>query len=284
MNTLNQTYKDLAIPYFAEVFNHIDEVLKALQIPYYLIGVNSIAIQLLQEGIKPNRGTKDIDFAIMIESIKQFDEVVTSLEKSGFNKAKAPWTLFHPMYNVAIDLLPFGTIEEHDTVNFNKRYTDLHVLGFKEVLENTVPIQIEQKIANVPPLAGMIVLKFIAWFDRPEERTNDPADILTIIDEYYHIAEDKLYTEHFDLLANAAEPFDRRLIAAQLLGREIASIVNKSERVKERVMHVIDQALQFDTYTTSFLYVWAYERGWTLDYAHKLLNHLRLGIIEGLEN
>ena len=72
-NTLNKTYKELAIPYFNEVFNIIDNTLLKLNIPYYLVGVSAVALELLKEGIKPSRGTKDIDFAIMIGSITEFE-------------------------------------------------------------------------------------------------------------------------------------------------------------------------------------------------------------------
>lgn len=111
MTTSGQTYKELAIPYFKEVFQIIDEILSERGIPYYLVGVNAIALELLESGHKPSRGTKDIDFAVMISSIKAFDEVADQLVTKGFNKVKAPWTLYHPQYKVVIDLLPFGEVE-----------------------------------------------------------------------------------------------------------------------------------------------------------------------------
>ena len=185
MNSLNQTYKELAIPHFKEVFDIIDEIMIHHEIPYYLIGVSAIALELLKNGIKPSRGTKDIDFAIMISSINEYENLSASLVKEGFNNVKAPWTFYSDKFNVAIDLLPFGDIEEQDTVQFNERYSDLHVLGFKEVLENPEKIQIEEKIVNIPPLPGMVVLKLIAWSDRPEERENDLTDILRIIEHYF---------------------------------------------------------------------------------------------------
>ena len=43
MSTLNQSYKELAIPYFKEVFDIIDEIMIEHGVPYYLIGVNAIA-------------------------------------------------------------------------------------------------------------------------------------------------------------------------------------------------------------------------------------------------
>ncbi len=111
MSKLNQTYKELAIPHFSEVFNIIDTVMKQLSVPYYLIGANAIALELLKEGIKPNRGTKDIDFAIMLSSMKEYENIRKALEAKGFRKAKEPWTYFYEKENVVIDLLPFGQIQ-----------------------------------------------------------------------------------------------------------------------------------------------------------------------------
>ena len=198
MNSLNQTYKELAIPHFKEVFDIIDEIMIHHEIPYYLIGVSAIALELLKNGIKPSRGTKDIDFAIMISSINEYENLSASLVKEGFNNVKAPWTFYSDKFNVAIDLLPFGDIEEQDTVQFNERYSDLHVLGFKEVLENPEKIQIEEKIVNIPPLPGMVVLKLIAWSDRPEERENDLTDILRIIEHYFEHNFDEIVEFHHD--------------------------------------------------------------------------------------
>lgn len=86
MSTSNQTYKELAIPYFKETFDCIDEIMQELQIPYYLIGVSAIALELLKQGIKPSRGTKDIDFAVMISSIAAYEKISATLELKGFKK------------------------------------------------------------------------------------------------------------------------------------------------------------------------------------------------------
>lgn len=51
MNTSNQTYKELAIPYFKETFDCIDQIMTSHKIPYYLIGVNAMALKLLNKGI-----------------------------------------------------------------------------------------------------------------------------------------------------------------------------------------------------------------------------------------
>ncbi len=90
MNTSGTSYKELAIPYFKQVFKLVDTVMKERGIPYYLVGVNAIALEMLKKGIKPGRGTKDIDFAVMVSTIKEYDRLVNDLVAKGFNKAKAP--------------------------------------------------------------------------------------------------------------------------------------------------------------------------------------------------
>lgn len=279
-NSSNKTYKELAIPYFLEVFQIVDEVLSKLSIPYYLIGASAIALELLKTGIGPSRGTKDIDFAIMISSLKEFDDVVINLEEKGFHKAKAPWTLYHPEYNVAIDLLPFGQIEERDTVNFNGRFIDLHVLGFKEVLSETEQVEIEEKIAQIPPLHGMIILKLVSWSDRPEDRDNDLKDILLIIKKYYGIEWEDILSSHFDTIPEG--DFDELMIAARVLGRKAGEILSQSKRLADRVIDVLRRNSE-NIGNTPIGEEWARQNDWTVEYAVQIIKELIQGIIETLE-
>jgi predicted nucleotidyltransferase len=279
INTSNQTYKELAIPYFNEVFLIIDEVLAQNKIPYYLVGVSAVALELLKDGIRPSRGTKDIDFAIMIASLTEFDNVVKQLETKGFKKAKAPWTLYHDDYNTAIDLLPFGQIEENDTINFTERHIDLHVLGFKEVLEESVSVPIEEKIAQIPPLHGMLILKLIAWNDRPEDRDNDLKDILLIIKTYFLFNLDDILTHHYDTLPDG--DFDKILIGAKVLGRKAAEILIKSDKVKNRVIEVLINNTN-NIHKAPIAERWARENEWTMEYAMKIINEIKIGIEENL--
>lgn len=275
MSTSNQTYKELAIPYFKESFDCIDEVMQELQIPFYLIGVSAIALELLKEGIKPSRGTKDIDFAVMISSIAAYEEISIAIEARGFKKVAAPWTFYSDTFKVAIDLLPFGEIEENYTVNFNERYTDLHVLGFSEVMEEAVQVEIEEKIANIPPLPGMVILKLIAWSDRPEERENDLSDILRIIQHYYNLKWDEIVEKHYDTLDK--EPFDQLLIAAEVLGRDSRLYLQKSEAISERVLKVLETNLE-EASKSAIAKDWARKLDKEIEYAFALLGAFQKGI------
>lgn len=275
MSTSNQSYKELAIPYFREVFEVIDKAMIQHQIPYYLIGVSAITLELLKKGIKPSRGTKDIDFAIMISSMEQYERLGDTLVQHGFNRVKAPWTFYSEQYNIAIDILPYGKIEEQHTVQFNQRYSDLHVLGFKEVLEETEKVEIEEIIVNIPPLPGMIILKLVAWSDRPEERENDLADILRIIEHYFDHNFDEIVELHNDTFD---DEFDQLLISAEVLGRKARNILLKSEVLEKRILNVLDTNIN-DKQESKIAKDWASKKGWEMEYALKVLRAFQKGIL-----
>ncbi|MFB6319151.1 hypothetical protein [Saccharicrinis sp. FJH54] len=277
MSTLSQSYKELAIPYFKEVFDIIDEIMIKHAVPYYLIGVNALALELLKDGIKPGRGTKDIDFAIMISSFDEYEDISASLRKKDFNKVKAPWTFYSDKYNVAIDILPFGEVEERDTLKFNDRYSDLHVLGFKEILEDPEQVQIEEKIANIPPLPGMIILKLVAWSDRPEERGNDLADILKIIEYYFDDNFDEIVEHHNDTFPE--DGFDQLIIAAEVLGRKSKKYLDKSKTLMERIKTILENNLNIEI-ESDIAKEWARIKNWEIEYAFSILKSFQKGINE----
>ncbi|HAC14918.1 MAG TPA: hypothetical protein DCE78_03090 [Bacteroidetes bacterium] len=278
MNTSNQTYKELAIPYFKETFNCIDEIMQELAHPYYLIGVSAISLAMLKKEIKPTRGTKDIDFAVMVSSNHEYEKISVALETKGFKNVDNPWRFYSAKFNVAIDVLPFGEIEKDHIVNFNKRYTDLHVLGFREVMEEAEQIEIDEKIVNIPPLPGMVILKLIAWSDRPEHRGDDLPDILKIIQHYYDLAWDEIVDKHYDTLDR--EPFDQLLIAAEVLGRNARIYLLKSEAISARVFEILENNLK-DATKSTIAKEWARRIDSDVEYAFSLLTAFQKGIMHG---
>jgi predicted nucleotidyltransferase len=272
----NQSYKELAIPYFKEVFEIVDKLMHKHKIPYYLIGVSAIALELLRDKREPGRGTKDIDFAIMISSIEEYESLSESIVAEGFNKVEAPWTFYSDKFKIAIDVLPFGEIEENNRINFNERYTDLHVLGFKEVLEESKDVLIEDIIAQIPPLPGMVILKLVAWSDRPEERDNDLSDILRIIQYYFDLEYDEIVEYHHDTFTDADE-FDPFKIASEVLGRKAKFYLDKSEKLSKRILQVIEDNLK-EPETSKIAKDWARRKDWEIEYAFKILESFQKGL------
>ncbi len=280
MSTSNQSYKKLAIPYFKEVFEIIDEIMRKHEIPYYLIGVNAIALELLKEGIKPSRGTKDIDFAVMISSGEDYKKITKDLEEKNFAKVKAPWTFYNKAFSAVIDVLPFGEIEQEFTQNFDKRQIDLHVVGLKEVLEDSREVYIDEKLVQIPPLPGMIILKLVAWSDRPEDRGQDPGDILKIIKHYFDYNFDEILEEHNDVFPKGELDETGKLkIAARVLGRNARKYLNASESLERRVLEILEEHTLSAT-SSDFLKKWANQEDWDLDLAQEILFEFKTGITE----
>ncbi len=173
MSTSRHTYKLLAIPYFKEVFDIIDDIMQRHHTPYYLIGASAIALQLLRNDIKPGRGTRDVDFAIMTSSHEAYRLICKEMIENGFKERDFPCRFYSEKFNVAIDIIPWGDIEQSNTIRFPERKFEMHVLGMREVLSETIAIPIEDKEVYIPSLPGMIILKLVAWSDRPENREND---------------------------------------------------------------------------------------------------------------
>ena len=207
--------------------------------------------------------------------MKEYENISTALQAKGFNKVTAPWTFYSEKFKVAIDLLPFGEVEENYTINFNERYTDLHVLGFREVMEEAVQVEIEEKIANIPPLPGMVILKLIAWSDRPEERGDDLTDILRIIHHYFDLKWDEIVEQHYDILDK--EPFDQLLIAAEVLGRNSRLYLQKSKAISTRILKVLESNL-VDVSKSAIAREWARRLDTDVTYAFTLLSAFQKGI------
>jgi predicted nucleotidyltransferase len=277
MSTSGLSYKELSIPYFKEAFDTIDEVMVLHGVHYYLIGVTAVDLKLLEQGFTPSRGTKDIDFAVMVSTLGEYQSIIDSLTERGFNKVKAPWTVYHPTYNLVVDILPFGQIEQQDTVQFNERYTDLHVLGFKEVLSEPVESIIEEKIVRMPSFPGMVVLKLVSWNDRPEERDNDLYDILRIIDKYFEFNFDEIVEHHYDTFPDG--DLDRLIVAARVLGRNARRFLKNSVNLESRVLLVLKNNLM-DAENSTIARKWAVIRQCEINYAHSILSAFHVGITE----
>lgn len=278
MSISNQTYKQLAIPHFKEVFDIIDHIMQRHQTPYYLIGASAIALELLKNGIKPGRGTRDIDFAIMTASHEAYQTVYKAILEHGFQERDFPYRFYAEKFNVVIDILPFGDIEQNHTINFSDRKIEMHVLGMREVLSEAIAFPIEDKEVRIPSLPGIVILKLVAWSDRPENRENDLADILKIIQHYFDLAFDEIVQHHNDTFPEVGE-IDNMLVAARVLGRKASSILRKSFPLMGYVMQTLDANLG-EVEKSAIAKRWAREKNWTVEYAQKVLQSFHTGIVE----
>ena len=76
-------------------------------------------------------------------------------------------------------------------------------------------------IIKVSSLAGLALLKLIAWGERRHESNKDAQDFLTILKEYSNIELDRLYEEY---VPGDALEFDPDRLGAFLLGYDIGML------------------------------------------------------------
>ena len=189
-------------------------------------------------------GTKDVDFAVYIPEKEKFLDLKKYLEeKEGFrNSSQNQYVMFNSI-GQQVDLLPFGEIEVEGKVMIDGTgLTQIAVNGFREVYEVAlVPVEYEGghtfKVCSLP---GIVILKLVAYDDRPEIRQKDIRDISKIIQNYFDIETDLIYDRHLDLFDSKAE---LPLIAARVLGRQMQTILNRSSELKKRIVSIIEPAI-----------------------------------------
>ena len=227
-----------------EVFDALEEAFLALEIDFYLIGALARDVWFARAN-KTFRKSKDVDFAVLIGRHEEYDAVRAYLKKyKNFQDTKGNSFVMLTPTGIQIDILPFGSIEIDNDVKLDGvGLTSIRVNGFSEVYKSgTADITMQTGHAfKVATLPAIVLLKLIAFDDRPEKRHKDPRDISNIIAYYFEMQSDLIYNEHSDLFITAQ--FDKSLeeIASIVIGREIKKIIAENEELTKRIRNILTQ-------------------------------------------
>lgn len=218
----------------AEMYGIVEHEAQQLNISYFIIGATARDI-ILYHGFNAQleRGTRDIDFAIQLESWDNFHALKECLQDRGFyphnqhpyklnytSSKNEPWE---------IDILPFGQIADtdNDIAWPPEGEIKMSVLGFQEALESAWHVRISpQTMIKVASPIGVVLLKLIAWTERDAiTRRKDIQDIAYIISNYskvntiYEALYQDDYMQRFD--------YDEELATAALIATQLMSISSK---------------------------------------------------------
>lgn len=213
---------------------------------FYIIGALARDIWFSRGG-KQFRATKDVDFAVFVASEEQYQRVRELLnEKYGYKKStENPYAII-ATDNTELDILPFGEIAIDDTVHVSgEAMTTIHVNGFEEVYRGgTQDIVLETghkfKIATLP---SIVLLKLIAYDDRPEHRTKDPGDIALIIQHYFHLQGEYIYNNYANEFSNDDENRSLEQISAKIIGKEMQKLCTTNPTLRERLASIISREI-----------------------------------------
>ena len=152
--------------------------LRELGIPFGIVG--ALVPELLLD-VRPHRMTNDVDVAVVVEGLADFDLLKGRLADYGFTRTRLPHRLQHGDGGW-VDILPFSEAIARDGLELEEGIV-LNMAGFGHVVPNAVPIAIEGgPTLPLAPLPLYVLLKLVAFSDRKEPK--DLAGVLHCLEHY----------------------------------------------------------------------------------------------------
>ncbi len=210
--------------------------------PYLLAGATARDLLLhAAHGIDTRRATADVDLAFMVSTWDEYLALRKNLIASG-DFTEVPKSALHKLRfrrTLEVDIMPFGAIERPDrTIAWPpENATHLTMFGFKEAYAASItvvlPPDVRVQSVTLPALA---ILKLIAWENRRfEQPGKDAHDLVLIIRKYLDAGNhDRLHDELPDA---GGSPYDYEVAGAQLLGKDMAQLLDAAGR--ERLARLI---------------------------------------------
>ena len=265
---------------YQEILLALERGFKKFNIDYYLVGATARDVWMrgLHE-VPPRRATLDIDFAVMVNDNNIFallNDYLTSVE--GFSPVQGNAFRISGKNKKQVDLIPFGELAREGIVTIEGTgITSMNVEGFREVYEKaTEIIYTNNQQFKVCTLSGIVILKLIAWNDKPEIRTDDIADIAEIIKHYFHFNSDAIWDLHSDLFTGENDLDD---IASQYLGREIGNIISENPKLTEKLKRILEAGLT-DIKSNKLDELLGRNLDKSIEFARSLISHILAGIKE----
>lgn len=220
--------------------------LKTAGIDYFAVGAFARDVTMLAKGYTdtPTRKTKDVDLAVMVGSLDEFEKlkaVIGALADFTQHEKEPFRFVFQNAYD--IDFLPFGEIvNEKGQVELHaKKAFTLDMPGFDLVQPFAETVETEEGLTlNVSSLSGIVLLKLLAWQDRPS-RDKDIHDIEYILQNFMYLHLEEISGEElFDLYVGEVKLFDQ-LVSARFVGRQMGLMLQNDGRLKSRVQKLLEE-------------------------------------------
>ena len=248
-------------PLTVDVLRAVDPLARELQIPYFVVGAMARDILLTHVfGIKTGLGTRDVDFAVAVQNWPQFDLIKTRLIETG--KFQAAGQTHRLLYQIRegsngypLDIIPFrGAEQAGNLIVWPPALAEkMNVIGYEETLTAAIQVQIEPRLLiSVASLPGLALLKVFAWDDRGDANAKDARDLVTLLRNYAHTEEDRLYGDEIDVLSAVDHDFERA--GARLLGSDVRRIAMPATLDKlNQLLHDERRAERLVTHMTAAL-------------------------------
>ncbi|PWA10492.1 hypothetical protein [Flavobacterium laiguense] len=270
-------------PYISEMLTALEKGLNKYGIDFYLVGAVARDVWMTAiNDIPPSRVTGDIDFAVFINDKNTYADLREYLiNVEGFTPYKGNGFVLKWKNIIQIDLMPFGEIEAKPTnvTVEGTGLTSLNMPGFKEIYDSGLPeAELEEKHRfKFCTLPGIVLLKLLAFQERPEIRRDDIKDISKILKHFFDMYADEIYEKHNDLFGD--KDINLHWIAARVLGRDMGKIAQLNEDLFLRIKKILKKNT-LDIHSSDIAKIMAEFFQNTIEENVKLLEQVKIGYLE----
>ena len=233
---------DEEIQRIVPVLTSLQEACHDLGMDFYVIGAlaRDLHLQHLSD-IDVPRATRDVDVAIAVGGWESYAALRERLiTEQGFTDEDPKQKVRSPD-GVELDLVPFGEIADASgQIHFPPDdRPEMTVLGLEEARRTAVSFTFDGLSIEVVSLPALGLLKLIAWDERPHERAHDAQDLCFILREYFDVSIETIVQKHADLFDE--EDFSSPLASARAYGREIASLLQENDTLRNHVARILER-------------------------------------------
>lgn len=234
-------------PNIIDILRDVAADASAEGIDYMLVGATARDILLNHVfGIVARRATYDVDFAVAVKNWQQFDALRARLlargtfKEQGTAQQRLYFTGRNSNLGYQLDLVPFGAIAKGmpEIAWPPDMEVVMNVAGYDDVLAAAEHVRFAADFdGKVVSLAGLAILKLVAWSDRGRENPKDAHDLIHLMDSYAAAGNfERVYDEDGVIEAGEADP---DLAGVYLLGKDIQRVA--SAETLEVLLQIIRQ-------------------------------------------
>lgn len=239
-------YNTLQNTHLKDIVHDLQKAASELKIDFFGIGALARNIWYVSND-EQARGTKDVDFAVYIPREKIYAQLKNKLvEDYSYTIVSTNAFCLMSPYGIPLDLLPFGEIKaDNDAKYEGAGLLSVHLDGFSEVYtKGLILAEIENDKIKVCTIPSVVLLKLIAYDDRPENRPNDPLDINSIIKHYPNIEMELIWAEYSFLYE---EDLNSEQMGTKVLGYEVSKLICKNEKLINRIINILTKAIDLNS-------------------------------------
>ncbi len=167
------------------------------------------------------RETFDVDLAVAVPA----PDIPALLGAKGWSRDLKQAQRWHSVDGGVADLIPAtNDLINHGAVQFNGGATSMSLVGFDLALSHSVEGTLPggSTRIEVACLPALVILKIVAWLDRPQERGKDLSDLVQILEQALPGDDGRRWeTDH--AIGNSGLDYEDQ--SAFFVGQEVARIV-----------------------------------------------------------